>query len=80
MKGRRAILQAHASGKPIAELDKALEVISQTTPGMSGADLANLLNEAAIQSALQNSASITLNDLEAARDKVRFGKERSRWS
>jgi cell division protease FtsH len=51
-------------------------VIAQTTPGMSGADLANLLNEAAIISALRNSTSITSQDLESARDKVRFGKER----
>lgn len=76
MKGRRAILNTHAAGKPIFEPEKALDVIAQTTPGMSGADLANLLNEAAILSALQNSTQITLIDLEAARDKVRFGKER----
>src|SRR5207245_1316022 len=48
MKGRRAILKAHAEGKPILEEQTALDVITQTTPGMSGADLANLLNEAAI--------------------------------
>ncbi|HET7626550.1 MAG TPA: hypothetical protein VFM25_14945, partial [Verrucomicrobiae bacterium] len=47
-----------------------------TTPGMSGADLANLINEAALLSAQQNSSRITLTELEAARDKVRFGKER----
>jgi len=76
MKGRRAILNTHADGKPILEPEKALDVIAQTTPGMSGADLANLLNEAAILSALQNASQITLTDLEAARDKVRFGKER----
>ncbi|PWU20450.1 MAG: cell division protein FtsH [Verrucomicrobia bacterium] len=76
MKGRRAILEAHAQGKPIAEAERALDTIAQTTPGMSGADLANLLNEAAILCALNNSAQITLADLEAARDKVRFGKER----
>jgi cell division protease FtsH len=76
MKGRRAILQAHAENKPIAELERALDVISQTTPGMSGADLANLLNEAAILSALQNETEITVDCLESARDKVRFGKER----
>src|SRR5438034_62507 len=76
MKGRRAILQSHAEGKPIAEQEKALDVIAQTTPGMSGADLANLLNEAAIASALQNTGTITLAALEGARDKVRFGKER----
>jgi cell division protease FtsH len=76
MKGRRAILQAHADGKPIDGEQKALDVIAQTTPGMSGADLANLINEAAIFSAQNNSSAITLTDLEAARDKVRFGKER----
>jgi cell division protease FtsH len=76
MKGRRAILKAHANGKPICDEEKALDLIAQTTPGMSGADLANLLNEAAILSALQNASGITLTDLEAARDKVRFGKER----
>lgn len=76
MKGRRAILQTHAAGKPIAQAEQALDLIAQTTPGMSGADLANLLNEAAISSALRNAPHITLADLEAARDKVRFGKER----
>ena len=54
MKGRREILKSHAAGKPIADEETALDVIAQTTPGMSGADLANLLNEAAIGSALQN--------------------------
>lgn len=76
MKGRRAILRTHAEGKPILEQEKALDVIAQTTPGMSGADLANLVNEAAILCALQDASQITLNDLEAARDKVRYGKER----
>lgn len=76
MKGRRAILQTHSEGKPIHDSLKALDVIAQTTPGMSGADLANLVNEAAIFCAQQDVAHITLNDLEAARDKVRYGKER----
>jgi cell division protease FtsH len=76
MKGRRAILNTHAEGKPIVDAEKALDVIAQTTPGMSGADLANLLNEAAILSALQNESQITALHLESARDKVRFGKER----
>ncbi|HWF19150.1 MAG TPA: AAA family ATPase [Verrucomicrobiae bacterium] len=75
VKGRRAILQAHAWQKPIAE-ESALEIIAQTTPGMSGADLANLLNEAAILCAQQNREQIFLADLEASRDKVRFGQER----
>jgi cell division protease FtsH len=76
MKGRRAILEAHAEGKPIAEPQAALDLVAQTTPGMSGADLANLINEAAIACAQQNATQITLVDLEAARDKVRYGKER----
>jgi len=75
MKGRRAILQAHANDKPI-EGEKTLDLIAQTTPGMSGADLANLINEAAILCAQKESNSIQLTDLESARDKVRFGKER----
>jgi cell division protease FtsH len=75
MKGRRAILNAHAQDKPI-EGEKTLDLIAQTTPGMSGADLANLVNEAAILCAQQDATTIRLTDLEAARDKVRFGKER----
>jgi cell division protease FtsH len=76
MKGRRAILKSHAAGKPILQESTALDAIAQTTPGMSGADLANLINEAAILCAQHNAEQITLTDLEAARDKVRFGKER----
>ncbi len=75
MKGRRAILHAHAHDKPI-EGEKTLDLIAQTTPGMSGADLANLMNEAAILCAQSDSITIRLADLESARDKVRFGKER----
>jgi len=74
--GRRAILQTHAKGRPIFQEQAALDVIAQTTPGLSGADLANLVNEAALLCAQQNAGQITLPDLEAARDKVRFGKER----
>ena len=75
-KGRCAILNTHAVGKPLLDASRSLEVIARTTPGMSGADLANLLNEAAIACALQNEPHITQADLEAARDKVRYGKER----
>jgi cell division protease FtsH len=75
VKGRRAILNTHTAGKPIADED-ALDQIAQTTPGMSGADLANVVNEAAILSALRNADRIGLGDLESARDKVRYGKER----
>jgi cell division protease FtsH len=76
MKGRRAILAAHTRNKPLEDESKALDVIAQTTPGMSGADLANLINEAAILCAQQNASVISLVELEASRDKVRFGKER----
>jgi cell division protease FtsH len=76
MKGRRAILETHAAGKPIADAARALDALAQTTPGLSGADLANLLNEAAILCAQRDSTEITQRDLEAARDKVRYGKER----
>jgi cell division protease FtsH len=75
VKGRRAILQTHARNKPLAD-ESALDVIAQTTPGMSGADLANLINEAAILCAQQNGDKISLSDLESSRDKVCFGKER----
>ncbi|HMC26167.1 MAG TPA: AAA family ATPase [Verrucomicrobiae bacterium] len=76
MKGRLQILKAHGRNKPIENQSKALEQIAKTTPGMSGADLANLINEAAIFCAQQNANRITLVELEASRDKVRFGKER----
>jgi cell division protease FtsH len=75
VKGRRAILQTHIKNKPIQD-EQALETIAQTTPGMSGADLANLVNEAAILCAQQNQETITKTVLEAARDKIRYGKER----
>lgn len=75
-KGRLQILKAHGRSKPIQNLDRALEAIAKTTPGMSGADLANLINEAAIACAQKNASQITLVELEASRDKVRFGKER----
>lgn len=75
-KGRRAILSTHSRKNPIHAVDHALNVIAQTTPGMSGAELANLLNEAAILSAQRAKKEITLSELEEARDKVRWGKER----
>lgn len=75
-KGRREILAVHANGKPIREAETALDRIAQTTQEMSGADLANLLNEAAIACALRNQGEISLMELEESRDKVRWGKER----
>ena len=75
-RGRRAILEAHSRKTLMSAHDSALDVMAQTTSGMSGADLANVINEAAILSALRNKTAITLTELEEARDKVRFGKER----
>jgi cell division protease FtsH len=75
LNGRRAILQSHTTDKPLAD-ETVLNVIAQTTPGMSGADLANLINEAAILCARENRDYIGLTELEAARDKVCYGLER----
>jgi cell division protease FtsH len=75
-KGRRAILQTHSKKAPITAPEHALSILAQTTPGMSGADLANVINEAAILCAQKGKSEIGLSDLEEARDKVRWGKER----
>jgi cell division protease FtsH len=76
MRGRQAILETHTRNKPIRNKEEVVSLIARTTPGMSGADLASIINEAAILSAQQNSTEITLTEMEASRDKVRFGKER----
>jgi cell division protease FtsH len=75
MRGRRAILAIHTNGKPLAS-DIDLDVIARRTPGFSGADLENLVNEAAILAARRNGRSIRQADMEEAADKVRFGPER----
>jgi cell division protease FtsH len=73
--GRAAILKMHANGKTIGE-KVDLRRIARGTPGFSGADLANLLNEAALLAAREGKQAINLHDLEEARDKVRWGRER----
>jgi len=73
--GREAILKMHAKGKQIAE-GVDLRRIARGTPGFSGADLENLLNEAALLAARQGKEAVELTDLEEARDKVRWGRER----
>lgn len=75
-KGRRAILQSHIRNTPIHKPEFALGLLAQTTAGMSGAELANVINEAAIISAQKKVDQIGIAELEEARDKVRFGKER----
>jgi cell division protease FtsH len=75
MNGRFAILKVHAKGKPIST-PGALEVIAKATPGFSGADLANLINEAAILAARRGKKSIDTVDLEESIDRVIAGPER----
>jgi cell division protease FtsH len=75
IKGRKAILEVHAKGKPLAPgID--LEVIAKQTPGFSGADLANLLNEAALLAARHNRKDISMKELEDSADRVIAGPER----
>jgi cell division protease FtsH len=69
------ILQVHTKKTPLAE-DVDLEVLARGTPGMSGADLENLVNEAALLAARQDKDSVSMTDFEMAKDKVRMGSER----
>ena len=75
MKGRQAILEVHAKGKPLAK-EVSLETVAKETPGFSGADLANLINEGAILAARRNRKDITLKELEDAADRTIAGPER----
>ncbi|HZN13963.1 MAG TPA: ATP-dependent zinc metalloprotease FtsH [Acidimicrobiales bacterium] len=73
--GRRAILEVHKQGKPLTP-DIDLEVLARRTPGFTGADLANLMNEAALLSARHGLAKIGMPQLEEAIDRVIAGPER----
>jgi cell division protease FtsH len=73
--GRVAILQVHAKGKPLAS-GVNLEILAKQTVGFSGADLANLMNEAAILAARRGKKAIEMEDLEESIDKVIAGPER----
>ena len=75
VKGRLEILKIHARNKPLAP-DVNLEVIAKSTPGFSGADLENLLNEAALIAAKKNKDKIDMEDLEEAKDKIIMGVAR----
>lgn len=75
LRGREAILKVHARNKPLAD-DVDLKVIAKKTPGFTGADLSNLLNEAALLAARQNKKTVTMDDLEEASEKVSYGPER----
>lgn len=75
VKGREEILKVHAKKIKITE-ELDLSVIAKSTPGFSGADLENLVNEAALLAARQNKEAVTLDDFEKAKDKVLMGAER----
>ena len=75
LRGREGILKVHLRNKPIAE-DVQITALARGTPGMSGADLANLVNEAALLAVRRNHDKIYMADLEDAKDKVMLGAER----
>lgn len=75
VRGREAILKVHAKNVKLAPAVD-LSVIARGTPGYSGAELANLLNEAALLAASENKKAVGMAELEEARDKVRWGRER----
>jgi len=75
LRGREAILKVHARNKPMAD-DVDLKTIAKKTPGFTGADLSNLLNEAALLAARLNKKIITMAELEEASEKVSMGPER----
>jgi cell division protease FtsH len=75
VRGREAILKVHAKNVKLAP-SVDLSVIARGTPGYSGAELANLLNEAALLAASTNKKAVNMEELEEARDKVRWGRER----
>ena len=75
IKGREQILQVHIKKVPIAP-DIDVKVIARGTPGFSGADLANLINEATLAAAKLNREVVTMQELEHAKDKVMMGAER----
>jgi cell division protease FtsH len=75
LKGRRAILEVHARGKPL-DNDADLEVLARRTPGFTGADLANVMNEAALLTARGGKKLIGMHELEESIDRVVAGPER----
>lgn len=75
IKGRKALLEIYAKKRPLAE-DVNLNYIAAGTPGFSGADLANLINEAALFAVRENRKTITQKNLENAKDRIMLGAER----
>ena len=75
LRGRRRILEVHTKRTPLAD-DVDLDVLARGTPGFSGADLANLVNEAALLAARKNKLKVSSVDFDDAKDKVLMGNER----
>jgi cell division protease FtsH len=75
VKGREGIFRVHTKNIPLA-VDVKLDVLAKGTPGLSGADIANLVNEAALLAARQNCKVVSMLHFEAAKDKVMMGMER----
>jgi len=75
VRGREGILRVHSKKIPLAD-DVDLKNIARGTPGMAGADLANMVNEAALLAARRNRKKVTMQDFEDAKDKVMLGMER----
>jgi cell division protease FtsH len=75
VRGREEVLRVHAKKVPVAD-DVDLRVLARGTPGFSGADLANMVNEAALNAARSNRKSVMMIDFETAKDKVLMGAER----
>jgi cell division protease FtsH len=76
VRGREQILKVHMRKIPVADDVKASAVIARGTPGFSGADLANLVNESALFAARANKRVVDMDDLEKAKDKIMMGAER----
>src|ERR1700710_596245 len=75
VRGREEVLRVHSKKVPLAE-DVDLRILARGTPGFSGADLANMVNEAALNAARVNRKQVTMYDFELAKDKVLMGAER----
>ena len=75
VKGREAILRVHAKKLPLAD-DVELGIVARGTPGLSGADLANICNEAALLAARRDGDRVNMDDFERAKDKIMLGTER----
>lgn len=75
VKGREQILTYHAKSVPLSK-DVNLKILARGTPGLSGADLANLINQGALKASLEGKSEVAMKDLEYAKDKILMGAER----